>query len=176
MPRNAAPSSANRVPAAAATSSSVPRAPRGSSGAAALRGQRARPRGGARPRQGARHQPRRARPRRAPARHLPHDRAGLRGRVRLQLLRQAPEARAARQAPERSQHLLRVRVRVLPAAARLLRAARALGRKPRTVQPALRGAPGRRDEEGVTSRTTHSCAVCGPPALTPVPAGALTFP
>ena len=57
----------------------------------------------------------------APAGHLPHDRPGGCRRVRLQLLRQAPEARAARVPPQRGQHLLRMRVRVLPAAARLLR-------------------------------------------------------
>ena len=54
--------------------------------------------------------------------HLPGDSPMQLGGVRLQLLGKAPEAGAARQAAQLSQHELRMQIGVLPLAARLLQA------------------------------------------------------
>ena len=53
--------------------------------------------------------------------HLPDWRAPALAGVQLELLREAAEARAVGMLPQSAQHLLRVHVRVLPLAARLLR-------------------------------------------------------
>ena len=71
--------------------------------------------------------------------HLPGDAPMLLGDVRLQLLPEAPEAGTPGQAPQPRQQQLRVQVRVLPLAARLLHSTRTLSacclKKRRAVRP-----------------------------------------